>query len=474
MLSHYTEKSLQEMQFRFKAMIFAVGGLLSLFREGTIICFIFGSIIIIMHAAGVGFKYLSPLAVVLALVLMLISALWRGRCCVPEDGKLMALFDSRSPAGGLLVSRLETDLGGWGERIELPELPRVSCRFGNRPLIFLLALGFMIAGCFTSNMRSAVSVPAPMDVAADVDKLAEQIKILNEEQVITDQERLEFNEQLKNLASQASGEDPLKTWEGLDHLNRAVMEKSAVAAETTLNNLTQMELLEKTASMLSSAESTVPSAEFSRALEGFQSLLNNLCNNNAAVNKMCDGKPGSQCENSTGLKNLQSKCAQNAEGLKRSLENLRRCSGTKAGPGGSNMPSQQQALQDLQDFIKKNTDSSGGKCLGKMCMKPGDGGTSRGRGDAPLTWDKRELSHDGKYKEITLPPADEAGLQDSTLLGITSAAPQVEKTRAVLAPGQLKDSAGKAEMSRLAIQPCHRKAVGRYFDHRQSAMQTSK
>ncbi|MDD3117619.1 MAG: hypothetical protein PHQ27_00420, partial [Victivallales bacterium] len=186
------------------------------------------------------------------------------------------------------------------------------------------------------------------------------------------------------------------------------------------------------------------------------------------------GQKGQSCRNGNDLKKFQNQCRSAGQELKRAMDRLRQ--GNDMRPRSeSKEASRKQNLDDLQDFIRQNCNSCDAGNLEKACLAPGAGcgGVSRGRGDAPLTWTDRNLSFHGKYRELALPPASEDDLENSELIGVTAAAPEAGDVVVPAAPGSLRVTGGEAEMSRAVIQPRHRRAVGRYFNHRSDDAGTS-
>jgi hypothetical protein len=84
------------------------------------------------------------------------------------------------------------------------------------------------------------------------------------------------------------------------------------------------------------------------------------------------------------------------------------------------------------------------------------------------------LKHDGKYKDISLPPPGISSLKDSQLLGTSYGTPEA-KPGGYTAPGQLSASGvSGGEMEKMEIQPKHRQAVSRYFGRGEAAVEHKK
>lgn len=117
----------------------------------------------------------------------------------------------------------------------------------------------------------------------------------------------------------------------------------------------------------------------------------------------------------------------------------------------------------LSQFLKANAQKmSVEEALGEW----GKGGADRGPGDAPMTWTDGTKEKDAKFKEKTLPPSSIAGLQVSQMVGLSAAAPEVQKS-AIAAHGSLNNTtSGGGSAYTQTILPRHKGAVKRYFDRK--------
>jgi hypothetical protein len=94
--------------------------------------------------------------------------------------------------------------------------------------------------------------------------------------------------------------------------------------------------------------------------------------------------------------------------------------------------------------------------------KPGRGGVSRGRADAPLTWGKESAPFD-RFKAMTLPPGAARGPEDWAPIAEATGSPE---EAAVLSTSsgarQYADVAGQSAWRR-TLAPRHQRAVKNYF-----------
>src|SRR5262249_49520352 len=139
---------------------------------------------------------------------------------LPSRGSVRALLDNRNDCGGLLMADADADLGAW----RMPEIALPRLRWREARAFGLLAASFaFVAISLLAPVRFAtINAARPMDVSREVENLAAQIEALKEAQVIEEAKAEALEQKLDQLGQEASGEDPAKTWEALDHLNDAV------------------------------------------------------------------------------------------------------------------------------------------------------------------------------------------------------------------------------------------------------------
>ncbi len=109
-----------------------------------------------------------------------------------------------------------------------------------------------------------------------------------------------------------------------------------------------------------------------------------------------------------------------------------------------------------------------GECDG-TCPKgrPGRGGISRGRGDAPITFDDEESSEEGtEFQSQILPPPALEELKNSLKFGSSRAAPELNPEGSTSDQGGAVGSVGEGIGSAhgQTILPQHRGPIGRYFE----------
>jgi hypothetical protein len=167
------------------------------------------------------------------------------------------------------------------------------------------------------------------------------------------------------------------------------------------------------------------------------------------------------------LKKALSKLGMSREELKRLLKKIRECKSLKCQMAkaccdcrgkGENV-----SMEELKAFIESNCSSEEAAAL-LACSFPGQGGVSRGRGDAAMSWKQRELDFPHKFKSEELNNASPSTLKGSELVGRSAGAP-TKGDIDISAPGTFSNTKiSSRESSGFAIQPRYRKTVRKYFE----------
>ena len=94
--------------------------------------------------------------------------------------------------------------------------------------------------------------------------------------------------------------------------------------------------------------------------------------------------------------------------------------------------------------------------------RPGRGGVTRGRGDAPMMWGDESPGRSDQFEARALPGARLSDPESSAILGIGSAAPTVDAHGEGAGLVETSPTSGKTAWRR-RLSPKHRRAVGSFF-----------
>ncbi|MFN0087777.1 MAG: hypothetical protein ACKVX9_20465 [Blastocatellia bacterium] len=379
---------------------------------------------------------------------------------LPSRTAVRALLDERNRCGGLLMAAEDEGIGQW----RLPEIGSLRMRFRNPRAWGLLAASivFVLVSLFAPARFSVLNAARPMDMTRETEALAVRIESLTEAALLDPAKAEELKEKLEQLAAEASGEDPARSWEALDHLADGVERTARDAAESAAAARQRLERAEALAEGLMAGAGQLDAKTMTEAMQTLSAmtqaamkedrmLASDLSADAQAALKAGALQPGQLGEVAKALSKRRSA---NEEKL------------AKAGKAGAMQPGAlKRGSRDnsgLAQYLKENAPKQSiDEIVGAWCDKPG---VTRGRGDAAMTWSDGASEKDAKFREQVLPPGSIAGLEESQLSGMSAAAPTIDRT-AIAAHGALGSAAaGGGSAHTQTILPRHKGAVKRYFE----------
>lgn len=413
---------------------------------------------------------------------------WRRR---PRPAAVRAMLDGRGRLGGLLMAREEHDTARWQGRVEA--LPAVDVRWRGRRAVavLVLALTFVAAG-FAVPDRFTRAATRPMDVSAPASRLAEQLDLLAEEELLEQEEAERLVERLEQLEAQAEGRDPVRTWEALDHLRERAEQAGAEAAEDAIQETADLTQAQSLAEALADEGVALDPGLRAEAMQSLAEMADRAAAEDASLREQLSeatrealeraeqagqgGQAGQTERGEAGEMTAEQlrELAEALEGRKMAvaemMERLAEMELTDArqlaraeaagerpgdGEGLSEFLAEMEGGMSVQDAVARWSQRSG--------AAPGGGG------DAPLTWKDQASSEDGSdFDPVVLPRADASALRESQMLGQSASAPEVEDADAAPASGALRAAeadGGSATVQR--VLPRHRDSVHRYFERDQ-------
>ena len=435
-------------------------------------CFAWGGVALVLRA---GFDGSRPDLMWggFGLAPMVTLALIYGFRARPSRHSVRALLDRHNRSGGLVMAEGETDLGDWRPRVGPVQVPRLRT-----PMPWGLLIGgvvFAVAAFLVPVKTPGLEASKPLEIGKEVEQLAERIAVLKEEGLLDEAKADRFDTELRSLEEAAHGEDPASTWETLDHLQEMTDRATAEVAEAALAEGEQLAAAEAVAEALQEAGSEAEAGRLAEAM----SELSALTARTAAESRLLDGDlareltAGATSPGDLGrlLEALQEGQGSLSETLERlyaggliDLETLLQGQGALQGD-----------QESLAEFLAENgLEAASGFCRGgRRGHRPGSGGISRGRDDAPMHW-REPISVEGvRFREQVLDPASLAALRESHLSGLSIADPTsldaAQETSAVSVIDTAAAGGGAAHTHTLL--PRHRGAVRRYFDRPASGSQ---
>ena len=434
----------------------------------TIWFFIWGAVALVLRAASATpRRQLLWGSIGIAVAVIAAAAISRKR--LPSRDSVRAMLDNRNDCGGLLMAGADADLGVW----LIPEITLPRLRWRNARAFGLLAasLAFVLISLLAPVRFATTSAARPMDVSREVENLSARIEALKEAQIIEEAKAEALEQKLDQLGQEASGEDPARTWEALDHLNDAVEKAAKEAAETANARQERLARAEALAEGLMAGADQLDSKTMTEAMRTLSEMMRDATKENKTL--AGDLSPETLEAIKSGslkaehLKDISKALGQGKSALNQKLSKLSQSGMINPNSLKGGAQANRRDNSGLARFLKENAEKiSVEEATLQWCE--GKGGVDRGRGDAAMTWTDGSSEKDAKFKEKVLPPSSVAGLNDSQLVGLSASAPTVD-TSGVAAHGALNSAAsGGGSAYTQTVLPKHRGAVKRYFDRPQS------
>ena len=429
---------------------------------------LWGTVVIVLRAA-VGVPRFPLLGGGIGLMLAIGVAVILALRQIPTRTAVRASLDKHSGSGGLMMAAETVELGSWQEQMPPIRSPRLHWRGGVSWARFAGAVLFVCISFLIPQRFVDIAKAQPLDISEEVNQLTEGIDILEEEEIIEFTQAETLEKKLEQLQADASGEDPVQTWEALDHIADTLSQESMEAAQDALSETEQLTEAETLAEALRHEGAEMDTGLLDEAMETLSGLVEEAAKENALLaEKLPELKGDISSLTPEQLKaisealrfakgDISERLAKLQEVNLIDLKTLTECE--KLGQCNS---------AGLAAFLAENADKmSVSACVGGWCRSahPGRGGITRGRGDAPMTWSDSTTEEGAKFKAEALPLSDIASLEDSKMMGVSMAAPSVEKSGLPSKAGGLNGAkAGGGSSVTQTILPRHKGAVKRYFE----------
>ena len=422
---------------------------------------VWGTVVIVLRAA-IGMPPLTLLIGGIGLIFAIGCAVVLALRQIPTRTALRASLDKHSGAGGLMMAAETVELGNWRKQMPSIRPPRLRWRGGVSWALFAGAVLFVSISFLIPQRFVEISKAQPLDIREEVKQLADGIDVLKEEEIIELAEAETLEEKLAQLQAETSGEDPVKTWETLDHLADTLSQEAADAAQDALSETERLTEAETLSEGLMNEGSEMDAKLLAESMAALSELVQEAGQENASLAAQFPDLKGDV--NSLTLEQLKEISAA-LRLTKRDiydrlvelhavnlidLETLKVCE--KLGQCNSD---------GLAAFLAENADSKSVlECIGGWCR-----GIGRGPGDAPMTWSDGTTDEGAKFKAEALPLSDIASLEDSEIVGLSIGAPSVDTSNLPPQSGGLNGAAaGGGSSFTQTVLPRHKGAVKRYFE----------
>ena len=428
----------------------------------TTICgLIWGTIVIVLRAA-IGMSPFILLSGGIGLILAIACAVVLALRQIPTRTALRASLDKHTGAGGLIMAAETVELGNWRKQMPLIRLPRLRWRGGVAWGRFAGAVLFVCVSFLIPQRFVEISKAQPLDIREEVKQLTDGIDVLKEEEIIELAEAETLEEKLAQLQAEASGEDPVKTWEALDHLSDTLMQESADTAQEALSETERLTEAETLSEGLINEGFEMDAGLLAESMATLSGLVQEAAQENALLAaQLPDLEGGGDSLTLEQLKNISAALRLTKSDISDRLAKLYALNLIDL----ETLKAAQQLGQcdsaGLAAFLAENADS---KSVAQ-CIAGWRQGTGRGPGNAPMTWTDGTPEEGTEFKAEVLSLSDIASLEDSEIVGLSVGAPSVETSTLPPESGGLSGATvgGGSSVSQTVL-PRHKGTVKRYFE----------
>ncbi|HTU21895.1 MAG TPA: hypothetical protein VMG10_27905 [Gemmataceae bacterium] len=427
----------------------------------TAYAFVWGTAVLALRAA-VGVERRPLLWGLAGLAVCVATALVRARRRMPSPSAIRALLDEQSGCGGLLMAEAEQELGGWRQRMPALMLPRVRWDGGRAAMLLAIAAGFVLLSFLAPQGLADLQSRSPLEVDQEIGRLLQQIALLKGESILEPKRGEMLAEKLTELQQHASGKDPARTLEALDHLKKFAGDTAREAAEECLRQNGRLGEAQALAEALLQNADLLDPQLMKEVLAEVNGLLDKGGLDPELMKALRQQKldPEQLAKLSAMLRSNTAELARRMEKLHKAglidVETLARC--RKAG---------ECDCAGLRAFLRDNKGKFSLADLKSQCKLGGQGGISRGPGEAPLTWGQPGSEEGFKFKEDVLPPGALDALKSTPLQEARGGGVIHKKSAESASSGALDGlAAGSGSANTEVILPRHRAAVERYFERK--------
>lgn len=431
----------------------------------TVMLFLWGALVLAARVAGWSSSGWLALGIFFALPVILFAVV-RAQKNRPAAEKVRASYDQLNTCGGIMMSADATSMAAWQNQLGAATVPKLHWRSGRPIILFCVAAAFAATALLLPERLTKFGQHPALEIGQIVEQLQAEVQTLTQEKIVDAQKGDEVQKQLDQLQKDASGYDPNKTWEALDHIKQGNSEAAKQAAETALKKtetLTEAETLAQ--AMQQAAESGMSEATAATAAQTLAALLNEAKLETGILNGQLPPELLAKVSglDKAAMEKLVQALALNKNALSNTMSNLANLKLIDAATLAKLQSAGNKSKSNCAGLALYLSQCQGGNCESELLfswLKKNGGG--RGGPGASMTWDNHTSEDNTKFLEHALPPA--AQLDDAQLVGVSKGAPELAKGEVATVSGALDHStASGGSAHSQVILPEHRQAVQKFF-----------
>ncbi|MBQ2592607.1 MAG: hypothetical protein II567_04910 [Candidatus Riflebacteria bacterium] len=232
-----------------------------------------------------------------------------------SENVCIACVDAYNKAGGLLISEYETGDLSWSNyrksRYAVPE-SKMPEDFKQLLGILLICMLFVCGSFYVPLLNMNKSGGKRINISRKVNEIKEQIELLQQEEVISSEERAKLETSLDEIEKNSNNESPGITFEALDQMSDKLRYEASDEMKKRIKDMEVLKKLEKYAKEAKKANGERNKVQ--EELEKLKKQLRQLGLNEAEINDLLNSYLGDSGA-SNGMNNT------NAGNLSKSLNN---------------------------------------------------------------------------------------------------------------------------------------------------------
>lgn len=393
----------------------------------------------------------------------------------PAPKQIRALLDAHNNCGGLLMAEEENEIGEWSNNI--PPLHSPVAKWRNKRKLVLLSISLLFA---------AISVTVPerelqayttrrLETNRIMQEMQAKVDMLKEVQILHEAQANDIEQRLSEVGEDSDAGNPIETWEALDTISRELEQKTDQALEKIAAGAKDVSLSADLSQLLDKAMDE----DIGLQNEEVDKLMNNLAQllDKQTLKELADmlGDDGELSDklpferlSAEQLKKLAEMLGDMEGDMLKSLKKLAEAKMIDPSKLASCSSCTNAAAAELARMIAESCGDSSSSNMAAVCAQlglPGRGSISRGRGDAPMTWQDPTSETNAEFKEETIESAALVNIKRSRKIGESIAAPEISdsaspSTSGVLSRGNPKPGSAHKNI----VFPEHKGTVRRYFE----------
>ena len=419
-----------------------------------------------------------------------------------SENVCVACVDAYNKAGGLLISEYETGDLSWSffrkTRYAVPEI-NIQEDYKRLLGILLIALLFVGGSFYVPLLNLNKYSNRRINISKKVSEIKEQIELLQQEDIISSEERVKLETALDEIEKKSNNESPGITFEALDQMSEKLRYE---ASDEMKKRIKDMEVLKKLENFAKEAKkANGDTKKIQEELEKLKKQLRQLGLDEAQINDLLNNylgdsmtgnginnsnmgnlskslnkigrahvwtpvkEYGNKQDNSGNANNSNNDSGKNVQNSSRNGEYGASSNSENSQSGKDGDSSNSGNNQSGKDGDSGNSENGQVSNDGSLNMiGDGEGGIGKGGGKTPMTFGDKTSDHNAKYHDETLPSVNPESAVGATSLGIGIADPEVSREKEKYNTGSIKYiNYGENSLNKKNILPKHRNAVKNYF-----------